>query len=157
MQIKINTTVKMFCSRVQTILRRRKQEKPTPEIVSLVPPSPLPMWYIVFTNPTPHSLLPSTSSWNLFACPAYQRTSKCILPYFPGNIRPILSNVFTNSTRSRLILLREKAAASRICVAEAMPSSMSMRSGSTLSLSRPPPIVTVLPPSATTSTPLAYY
>lgn len=35
--MQVNDNVKMLCSRVQTILRRRKQAKPTPEIVSDLP------------------------------------------------------------------------------------------------------------------------
>lgn len=36
--MQINDNVKMLCSRVQTVLRRRKQAKATPEIVSDLPP-----------------------------------------------------------------------------------------------------------------------
>jgi len=103
--MQINDNVKMLCSRVQTVLRRRKQAKATPEI---------------------------SAPFN------FKYEPVCL----PG------------VSEDELILLREKAAASRICVAEAMPHSPSMRSGSMLSLSRPPPIVTVMSPGATTSTPI---
>jgi hypothetical protein len=99
MQMKNN--VRMLCSRVQTILRRRQrkqqQRKPTLEISA------------------PFD---------------FKREAVCL----PG------------ISEDEISILREKAAASRIGVAEAMPPSPSSM------LAHARPVVTVMAPNATTST-----